>query len=372
MASLPTRLTDKQIAELPWLNGTNDTPPKIDVTGHSGNDIARFRDALHAAKIPAKEVVRAGITYVEAATDVPGVRQHLDTLRLRHLSLVDGNGLIVRSTMQFDSNIPLERVDKLFADLRPSAEVGARVENPAALESLQKIFHRYGYNGTQIEDGKLKVLASGRNAQLLEEVGTIKGPFKFVSPESVRFGSASIETTTSQPSYFNAPDALNRSPLPIETATPAEVSAGFMRYNAVNVGIGAAIVTANSALAAEPALRKGEYAEASVIAANTGIRTATELALAAECTAEVATAAAPLAPSGLGYAGAVIAGATVCASSSHALIKTGDAAIAFIQERVKEVAAGNGLDPDQIWDSMLLKAQGNTSKNVPIAPDQER
>lgn len=71
MANLPTHLTDKQIADLPWLNGVDDLPPKLDVTGHSGNDITKFRDALYESKIPTKEVVKDGVTYVEVATDVP-------------------------------------------------------------------------------------------------------------------------------------------------------------------------------------------------------------------------------------------------------------------------------------------------------------
>lgn len=375
MANLPTHLTNKQIADLPWLNGVDDLPPKLDVTGHSGNDITKFRDALYESKIPTKEVVKDGVTYVEVATDVPGVRQNLETIRLKHLPLVDGSGNQVVSYKQFKSNTPLERADIKFIDLSPNASAGARAENPAALQSLQNVFRRLGQSGNEISDGKFKVLASEPNAKLLKKVGAITGEFNFESPSSVKLSTTPIETSPPKSSnYFNIPDIVKLSDTSIETTPVKVIAKNIIEQSRLNPGLvlGAAITTTEAVLAAEPALRKGEYADAALLALNSSVHLGAELALVGECTAEVITAAAPLAPSAPAYAGAVVSGGAVCAIGSHYFMAGSDEAAAIIQARVKEVAASNGLDPEHIWASMLEKAQGQAVQPTDAEPAQER
>jgi hypothetical protein len=351
MANLPTHLTEKQIADFPWLNSNEPAiAARLDVTGHPAEDIFKFQAALNESGIVTKLHSTNSTTYVVANNESESI---LSKIRLKHLPLVDGNGLRVDSYRQFNSNTPLQRADSLFADLSPNAKAGTRVENPAALESLQKVFHRLGYYGNGIKGGILEILASGPNAQLLEEVGAIKSPFNFTTPPAIKVSVAHTE-------------------IPPTTG----IANNFIQQNrlSLGLGLGAAIITADAALAAEPALSKGEYADAALLAVNSSARLAAEITVASECTAEVAAAAIPLSPSGLGYAGAVIGGAAACAIGSHYTMTSGEnaaAVAAIIEERVKEVAANNGLDPDHIWASMLEKVQGEQAKSAEVQPSHE-
>ena len=376
MANLPTSLTDMQIADLPWINGANAAPPRLDVTGHNDTDIKKFRDALAASRIPTKEVVTDGVTYVEAATDVPNVQQRLETIRLKHLPLVDGDGNKVTSYKQFDTNTTLVREDALFADLNPSAEAGARAENPAALQSLTNVFNRNGIYGVEVTDGQFKVLASEPNKQFLTHVETIdiKDQFDFIRADKVK-SAPNANATPAQPNnYFGVANMVELTEPPIETS-PIKVIANNLinqiRHNPA-LSLGATIITADAAYVAWPALRKGEYADATLIAINSSVNLGAELVVASECTAEVATAAAPLLASPPAYAGAVLTGGAICATGSHYLMLGGNEATAIIEERVKEVAANNGLDPEHIWASMLEKTQEASIKPTNAEPTQER
>jgi hypothetical protein len=366
MANLPTHLTEKQIADLPWLNSTKPAiAARLDVTGHPAEDIFKFQAALNESGIVTKLHSTNSTTYVVANNESESI---LSKIRLKHLPLVDGDGLHVHSYKQFDSNMPFQRADPLFTNLHPAAEAGARAENPAAMKSLQKVFHNYGYYGNNIEGGNLVVLASSSNSDLLQEVEAIKGPYNFVKnpivadsgTELARDGNVkkpahalSAAETESYYKQFNAK----------EMPSLKTIAENVINHNRFNISMGALIITADAALAASPALSKGEYADAALLAINSTARLATELIVTAECAAEVATAAAPLSLTPPVYAGAVVTGAAFCGSDMHHFLAIGDAGLAIIEERVKEVAANNGLDPDHIWSSMLEK-----TKEGPAAP----
>lgn len=367
MASLPTRITEKQTADLPWLNSNEpEIAARLDVTGHSAEDISKFQSALNESGIVTKLHSTNSTTYVVVESESESI---LSAIRLKHLPLVDGNGLHVHSYTQFDSNTPLQRVDTLFKDLHPNAEVGARAENPAAMKSLQKLFHSLGYRHNDIVDGKLEVLASPSNAKLFQDVGAIKGPYEFTLKPLVADSGAE-------------PARDGNAKNPAETLSAAETENNYKQFHAkerpslktiaesfVNHGrytpglVGALIVTADAALAASPALDKGEYNEAAMLALNSTTHLAAEVVAATKCTALVAEATAPLLFEPPIYAAVVTAGAVTCASGTHETMAYGDKVIAYIQERVKEVAADNGLDPEDAWSSLLQKA-----KEAPAAP----
>jgi hypothetical protein len=348
MATLPHHLTEKIIADLPWLNDAKGAiAPRLDVTGHPAQDIAKLRDALYAENIATKQISAGNTTYVVAAVDVPGVDNHLETIRIKHLPLEDANGATVNSHQQFNSHDPLSRVDNKFIDLHPEAEAGARIENPAALKSLQDVLKHAGYYGNDIVNGELKVLASGSNSDMFQSAGKFKGELDVNSLKHV-----GVNTITETPSFKQAAETVINS-------------------NRLNVSLGALIITADAALAAAPALSEGKYADAGLLALNSTARLATEVVIIAECTSEVAAAAAPLLADPPIYAAAVTAGAGVCASGMNNIMTYGEKGMEAIEARVKEVAASNGLDPDHIWTSMLQRTKEESTTPVEKQPAYE-
>jgi hypothetical protein len=348
MATLPTYLTEKKIADLPWLNDAEGAiSPRLDVTGHPAQDIAKFRDALNAQNIATKLISAGDTTYVAAAVDVPGVINHLATIRIEHLPLEDYYGKEVNHYLQFRYQTPLSRADNKFTDLRLEAEAGARIENPLALKSLQDTFRHAGYSGNYIENDKLMITEGETNSRLFQELGKVRGEFNFHDSNYVEIKA------------------------PIETPSFKQTAEAFIKNNRLNVGLGALIVTADAALAAEPALSEGKYADAAILALNSTARLATELAVIVECTSEVAAAAAPLLADPPIYAAAVTAGAGVCASGMNNIMTYGEKGMEAIEARVKEVAASNGLDPDHIWTSMLQRTKEESTTPVEKQPAYE-
>jgi hypothetical protein len=372
MASLPIRITVKQTADLPWLNSNEPAiAARLDVTGHPAEDISKFQAALNESGIVTKLHSTNSNIYVVVDSES---ESFLLVNRIKHIPLVDGKGLHVHSYRQFDSNTPLQRVDALFRDLHPNAEVGARAENPAAMKSLQKLFHSLGYHGNDIVDGKLEVLASPSNAKLFQDVGAIKGPYDLTLKPLVADSGAELarDGNAKNPAYTQSPTEIESYYKQFhadEMPSSKTMTERFVIRGRYTPGlVGALIITADAALAASPAIEKGEYADAALLALNATARVATELIVTAGCAAEVAVEAAPLYLSPPVYAGAVVTGAAFCGSDMHHFLAIGDAGLAIIEERVRDVADIKGLDPDHIWSSMLEKIKEGPA--TPIDPQQ--